>query len=1143
MTVKDVQAFLLLRQSALSVEDKKKVLTMVNGPLTLKEVEKAMRALSTKILVGTAEKKKIYPANYVEPENQENETTPSSAFVTSSWTEDEECDQETINYLANMGDNDASTIMEFERDLEEAMQEIPDLQQAMVTYLEARQRKKKSRQFWPSHGGKPSSKGFGKRKGKGGGKASLLDRIARSYCKVCGKKGHWKAECPDREKEQVNTAVSFEIDEDQHDMPINHVIVEEYENEALGSVSESPDSFTDIVNRSFSDSNISTEVACVAFQITKSDKMNCEKAKWMSTKNLAKLKEFYVNKLSQKSIKGDKSMKPEIKTAPPKHRSNQNPVSKELIAPVCMMSSDGIKKGSTSTLTPGMAILDTGASRSVVGEDHVPWIMKQLPEQIRSMVKERDSRVGFRFGNNQIEYSFKQMQIPLIQGNQRVWILIEVVPKATPFLISIHTMKCLRAVIDLESGSCFLKSIGKSIPIIENKNGLMTLKIQDLCRIHHNTTDQHQETYETCAAAISEFKSKHQVSSAFDSLTNHANTRRDNAAGQGRSRGSHGEPPSPPPGLDEPDRSSRPIPRSANGISSTGELFGLRGAESEGSNRATDDNGSGSTALASSTKSASDTSPESQQSSESKGANLRCDVGIGMGCHRGRRVFGRSLQPSKVSSSSISSKPFGGWSKPSSTRSQCAKDTDNDTGRWTPIGQYPSRPTTGSDTHDNGKLGKQENQLGQEASPESLLPSVRGRSTISSLATTSSEPECSNERFSGILPSSGESRSPGRQSCSSPKLKQQCPSLCQKVYSQVLTIDTVEEANWITFSEGNHKTPEKFPEFVGPIDLLEVYASENSRLTEQINSMGGKAMRFTKEHGDLGTPAGQRALLEVIDRTQPRHIWVAPECGPWCAWSRFNMGRSLNSHQEISQKRIESLKHLRLCTAILKIQILKGRHFHMENPEGSEVWGLKEVQDIVKHTIPVRFDQCQYGLRHPNNSTYLKKGTRIQTTSEEVQAHMNGRFCQGQHPHSQIAGSCVYQGKTIRVSRFSAFYPVVLAKTLSKSLLSEQGPPSLQTMCVQEEAFPADIEPNIEPGEHPEAPKPKRLRVEGKDRKVDRPSESHHGAEKGPLYDISNRAWETVFSRLQTVLPKSGTRTWSNDQDRLIRDCQALHVS
>ena len=73
LTLKEIQAFLLLRQSALTIEDKKKVLTMVNGPLTLKDVEKSMRALSTKILVGAAEKKKIYPANYVEPETPETE--------------------------------------------------------------------------------------------------------------------------------------------------------------------------------------------------------------------------------------------------------------------------------------------------------------------------------------------------------------------------------------------------------------------------------------------------------------------------------------------------------------------------------------------------------------------------------------------------------------------------------------------------------------------------------------------------------------------------------------------------------------------------------------------------------------------------------------------------------------------------------------------------------------------------------------------------------------------------------------------------------------------------------------------------------------------------------------------------------------
>ena len=57
--------------------------------------------------------------------------------------------------------------------------------------------------------------------------------------------------------------------------------------------------------------------------------------------------------------------------------------------------------------TNGLALLDTGASRSVIGEENVPCLMDQLPKPVRSRVKERASRVAFRFGNNQIEYSYK----------------------------------------------------------------------------------------------------------------------------------------------------------------------------------------------------------------------------------------------------------------------------------------------------------------------------------------------------------------------------------------------------------------------------------------------------------------------------------------------------------------------------------------------------------------------------------------------------------------------------------------------------------------------------------------------------------------------------------------------------------------
>ena len=59
-TLKEMQAFVLLRQSCLTNEDKKRVLAMVDGKLTWKEVEKAMRTLSTRVLLGAGEQKKKF---------------------------------------------------------------------------------------------------------------------------------------------------------------------------------------------------------------------------------------------------------------------------------------------------------------------------------------------------------------------------------------------------------------------------------------------------------------------------------------------------------------------------------------------------------------------------------------------------------------------------------------------------------------------------------------------------------------------------------------------------------------------------------------------------------------------------------------------------------------------------------------------------------------------------------------------------------------------------------------------------------------------------------------------------------------------------------------------------------------------------
>ena len=54
-------------QSCLSNEDKKRILSMTDGVLSVTKIEKAMRTLSTKVLFGTGDvRKKVYPANCVE---------------------------------------------------------------------------------------------------------------------------------------------------------------------------------------------------------------------------------------------------------------------------------------------------------------------------------------------------------------------------------------------------------------------------------------------------------------------------------------------------------------------------------------------------------------------------------------------------------------------------------------------------------------------------------------------------------------------------------------------------------------------------------------------------------------------------------------------------------------------------------------------------------------------------------------------------------------------------------------------------------------------------------------------------------------------------------------------------------------------
>ena len=59
-------------------------------------------------------------------------------------------------------DSDAMTVASFEHDLEDMFQEVPELQNALITYLEARGRrvrKNRNRGFWPTSQGSKAKGG------------------------------------------------------------------------------------------------------------------------------------------------------------------------------------------------------------------------------------------------------------------------------------------------------------------------------------------------------------------------------------------------------------------------------------------------------------------------------------------------------------------------------------------------------------------------------------------------------------------------------------------------------------------------------------------------------------------------------------------------------------------------------------------------------------------------------------------------------------------------------------------------------------------------------------------------------------------------------------------------------------------------
>ena len=144
------------------------------------------------------------------------------------------------------------------------------------------------------------------------------------------------------------------------------------------------------------------------------------------------------------------------------------------------------------------------------------------------------------------------------------------------------------------------------------------------------------------------------------------------------------------------------------------------------------------------------------------------------------------------------------------------------------------------------------------------------------------------------------------------------------------------------------------------------------------------------------------------------------------------MFKSPSMFDDIQQKQCEQLPHVRLCARICDYQNRLNRHFHLEQPLGSNMIYLPEFQPITKMTLRAVFDMCQFGLKIPKSNRFIRKSSQVYTTSQAIFQSLNFVKCRGQHEHQRIEGSFNIAGKSHRVSLFCATYCRGFADRLAK---------------------------------------------------------------------------------------------------------------
>ena len=1102
VSLEEVRAYVLMRQSLLSSEERKRVIMDSQGELTYDNARKQIRLLGSRFFQdlqvgsgGRGTKLKTYDVNYVDEE---------IAYFHDDAPEEVD-DELLIATLAEEGDEDASFVQEFEEQIMVACQESSELAGCFMAYQEARSRlkeKARSRGFWPLSGQKGREKGrWNRGKGKGHGfqkgsmgnfgnalmgrRKTLADRIANSTCRRCGKPGHWKRECPLGQ----GTSSAGDAKRITDGEAFTGIMTEEYTvlNTSMNQIQDKDD---EVIMQLPANAQCYVSGRLEVGQVSKihdtcgsgpikktsmpSEKGFCGESECVflgvSERERFSLKQTLVHHL-RKCCRSTESKSAEA-------TFSHEPVCPETTFLQSHVPSAGGHEIFNAEEAADEAIIDTGASRAVIGSDRLEMLVQTFPREIRQKVmKVPTDGIVFKFGNAGCLSSEYAVLLPRAQND---WLRVEVVPGQTPFLISNAVLGKLRGVVDVEGRQLGFRGSDKWIPLFGVRKNLLGVKVMDLlmktpsmsarAQTHilytHDSSEKGEvsdvqaqiflhEKNQNSSDGIQErescFLKENMVtylqqdlvkSNAATVLSEEVTTGEICPEGSNRQHCGHGSCGAVP--VQNVDVASGRIVEGTSSLSRCSHIsLTTAGGGQLGRVGGTDD----------SLRQA----PVKDLRHSVREREVLCEPSVEP---EGSGTVVEKLStvlPSPPRSQRGESE--GGDQETGSSDANLAthdtRDGSSDSCRRSPMADSSDKRSSNQGEGQDGCSEKCQLRRGK-----GMDTCVRDREGLQAKPANPEQQHGDSAQCRQDCPAAGadcftaerfEHRAQWESVAVGGGMKILTPNEVAFIQSELqdksqkiqdglskLTCDPKYQFRRKS-SEIKQGRVTKMGKWVGKrVDLLEIYCDKDSQLTKVCNMKGGRAIRFTKEDGDLATVEGQNKLWTWIELYEPRHIWVAPECRLWGNWARFNMGRSMTLHDQLQSERQSDTPHLELCNRIYLHQISNGRHYHLEQPRGSEMICQPPLQDVRLGTLPATFDMCQVGLLQlPSSKDFLQKRTQVFTTSRKLFEQVHEQFCHGIHKHDPIKGKFKHKGMWKSVSAYAQAYTAQFARRVVREILWE----------------------------------------------------------------------------------------------------------